>query len=67
MNPTEPRQVLDRTGIGFAVRRVLLTLGGKTRSRSERGRIEVVGLVREMMRVTAVHLASCGEGYGRAG
>jgi hypothetical protein len=28
---------------------------------SERGRSEVIVLVREILRVTAVHLASCGE------
>jgi hypothetical protein len=33
---------------------------GKTRSRSERGRSEVVVLVREVLRVTAAHPASCG-------
>jgi hypothetical protein len=33
---------------------------GKTRSRSERGRSEVVGLAREVVRVTAVRPASCG-------
>jgi hypothetical protein len=47
---------------------------GKTRRRSECGRSEVVALVREVLWVTAtstssvqaVHLASCGEGNGRA-
>jgi hypothetical protein len=39
---------------------------GKSRGRSERGRSEVVVLVREVVRVTAVHLASCGGGNGRA-
>jgi hypothetical protein len=39
---------------------------GKTRSRSDRGRSEEVALVREVLSVTAVHLTSCGEGYGRA-
>jgi hypothetical protein len=39
---------------------------GKTRDRSERGRSAAVVLVREMVRATAVHLANCGEGYGRA-
>jgi hypothetical protein len=33
---------------------------GESRGRSERGRSEVVVLVREVMRVTAVHFASCG-------
>jgi hypothetical protein len=32
----------------------------------KRGRSEVVVLVREVLRVTAVHPASCGEGCGRA-
>jgi hypothetical protein len=40
---------------------------GKTRSRSEHGRSEVVALVREAVRVTAVHPASCGGGNGRGG
>jgi hypothetical protein len=31
-----------------------------------RGRSEVVVLVREVVRATAVHLANCGGGYGRA-
>jgi hypothetical protein len=34
-------------------------------SRSGRGRSEVVVLVREVVQVTAVHFASCGESYGR--
>jgi hypothetical protein len=34
---------------------------GESRSRSE-----VVALVREVLWVTAVHPANCGEGYGRA-
>jgi hypothetical protein len=38
---------------------------GESRGRSECGRSEVV-LVREVLRVTAVHPASCGEGCGRA-
>jgi hypothetical protein len=33
---------------------------GESRGRSERGRSEVVGLVREVLQVTAVHPASCG-------
>jgi hypothetical protein len=32
---------------------------GESRGRSERGRSEVVALVREVLRVTAVHPASC--------
>jgi hypothetical protein len=40
--------------------------GGKNRSRSERGRSVVAVLVKKVLRVTAVHLASCGGGYGRA-
>jgi hypothetical protein len=39
---------------------------GKTRSRSERGGSEVVVLVREVARLTAVYLASCGGGNGCA-
>jgi hypothetical protein len=39
---------------------------GESRGRSECGRSEVVALVREVLWVTAVHSASCGEGYGRA-
>jgi hypothetical protein len=31
------------------------------------GRSEVVALVREVVRITAVHLASCDEGYGHFG
>jgi hypothetical protein len=41
-------------------------VGGKIRGRSEHGRSEVVVLVREALRVTAVHFANCDEGYGRA-
>jgi hypothetical protein len=36
------------------------TVRGKSRGRSERGRSEVVALMRGVMWVTAVHLASCG-------
>jgi hypothetical protein len=36
-----------------------------SRSRSEHGRREVVALVREVLRITAVRLANCGGGYGR--
>jgi hypothetical protein len=39
---------------------------GKTRSRSEHGRSEAVTLAREVVQVTAVRPASCGEGNGRA-
>jgi hypothetical protein len=34
---------------------------GESCDRSERGRSEVVALLREVLRVTAVHLASCGQ------
>jgi hypothetical protein len=39
---------------------------GASGRRVKRGRSEVVGLVREVLWVTAVHPASCGEGCGRA-
>jgi hypothetical protein len=39
---------------------------GVTLGRSECGRSEVVVLVREVLWVTAVRLARCGEGNGRA-
>jgi hypothetical protein len=48
------------------VKVLVLRFGGypdralQTRSRSERGRSEVVALVREVLRVTAVRPASCG-------
>jgi hypothetical protein len=41
-------------------------VGDASRSRSEHGRSEVVVVVREVVRVTAVHPANCGEGNGRA-
>jgi hypothetical protein len=34
-------------------------VGGKSRGRSERGRSEAVALMRAVLRVTAVHPASC--------
>jgi hypothetical protein len=58
----------DRTAARFWIVKVLVLrfgglcrpLGGASRGRSERGRSEVVVLVREVVRVTAVHSASCG-------
>jgi hypothetical protein len=51
---------------GFAVARLTQALGGGSRGWSERDRSEVVALVREVVRVTAVRPANCSVGYGRA-
>jgi hypothetical protein len=51
---------------GQSARRLMFIGGGDSCGRSEHGPSEVVVLVRAVLRVTAVYLASCGVGYGRA-